>query len=132
MINTTNTIMIPRIFDCLGIKYRKTDFPGGSLYFCTLPNQLIFDLFEGNDGTIKLWRFVDFAPASKAGMRCEYRKPDDPYSAFGLEVTEEGNLSLYAEQIIHANSPRRESRILRMVEGYSKMVSTAAFKNIGE
>lgn len=113
-----------RVLDYLNIKYRKIDFKNGELYFCTLPSQLTFDLFEGIDGTIKLWSFVGSVPVSKAGMRCEYRSPDHPDTAIGFEVTDEGDLCLYAEQMVDADSPLRERRIFRMIAGYSEMITT--------
>lgn len=124
MMNTTNTTITQSVLGDLDVKYRKSAFSDGTLYFCTLPNQLTFDLFEGKDGSIKLWRFVGAVPISRAGMRCEYHKPDRPDAAIGLEVTGEGDLCFYAQQRIAEDDLRKEARIRRMVNGYIKTVST--------
>lgn len=129
MTNTVNITIVEAAFDRLHIRYRKIEFTDGSLFFCTPLNGLTFDLFTGTDGSIRLWRFVGSAPVEKAGARFEYRKPEYPHTAIGLEVTEEGDLCFYAEQIINAANPQKKHRILKMISGYSEIISTVNFKN---
>lgn len=125
MTNTENASIIAEMaLRRLDIPYRRSCLKDGILYFCSLPNELTFDLFMGSDGIIKLWRFVSTVPVSKAGMRCEYRRPDHPDTAIGFEVTDECDLCLYAEQRIDADNPLRERRIFRMIAVYSKMITT--------
>lgn len=128
MTNTVNTTIVEEAFDHLHIKYRKIVFMGCTLFFCTSPNGLTFDLFTDTEGNVRLWRFVGSAPVEKAGTRSEYRKPEYPHTAIGLEVTKDGDLCFYAEQIINAATPQKEHRILKMISRYSEIISTANFK----
>lgn len=115
----------------LGIRYRKLPCKTGEFLFCTIPsNGITFDLQYGDDDTICLWRFVGTASLSEAGMRCEYRKPSYPHTVIGLEVTNEGDVSLYAEQIIERNDPHRDARIVRMIDGYISMISNMDFNRM--
>lgn len=112
----------------LGIRYRKLPSRTGEFFFCTIPsNGITFDLQYGDDDTICLWRFVGTASLSKAGMRCEYRKPSYPHTVLGLEVTNEGDVSLYAEQIVERGDSHREEKLVRMIEGYVSMISNVDF-----
>lgn len=129
MTDTVNTTIVEGAFNRLHIRYRKIDFTDGTLSFCTPPNGLTFDLFTGTDGSIRLWRFVGSVPVEKAGACFEYRKPEYPHTAIGFEVTEEGDLCFYAEQIINATDPQKEHRILKMISGYFEIISTVNFKN---
>lgn len=127
----TNTVtpIAEAALNRLGITHRDLPCRNGEFYFCTIPSTgTTFDLQCGEDDTIRLWRFVDTTSLSKAGMRCEYRKPSHPHTVIGLEVTDEGDVSLYAEQRIDGNAPQRESRIVRMIEGYTSMVSNMDFE----
>ena len=124
MTNTENTSIAEAALYHLGIRYRRICLKDGILFFCSLPNELTFDLFMGLDGVIKLWRFVSSVSVSEAGMRCEYRRPDYLDTAIGFEVTDEGDLCLYAEQRVDADNPLRERRIFRMIAGYSEMITT--------
>lgn len=109
-------------FDCLGIHYRGYPCKGGTLYFCTIPaSGLTFDLKYREDGTIKLWRFVGTAPVSKPAVKYEYRRPGAPCSAVGIEITDDGDISLYAEQTIDENDADRNARIKRIISGYVKI-----------
>lgn len=130
MTSKMNTTITQSVLNYLNIEYRKSDFSSGRLYFCTLPNQMTFDLFEGTDRTIRLWRFIGVAPICKFGTKWECQKQEYPLASIGLEVTEEGDLILYAEQTVDADDPQREFRIRKMVDGYSKMISTMDFRTI--
>lgn len=124
MTNLDNTSIAESALRRLDIPYRRACLKEGIMYFCSLPSELTFDIFMGSDGSMKLWRFVGSAPVSEAGMRCEYRRPDHPDTAIGFEVTDEGDLCLYAKQIVDTGNPLRERRIFRMIAGYSKMITT--------
>lgn len=131
MTNTENASIVETALRHLGIRYRRICLKDGILYFCSLPNELTFDLFMGSDGVIKLWRFVSSVPVSKAGMRCEYRRPDHSDTAIGFEITGEGDLCLYAEQKVDTGNLLRKRRIFRMIAGYSEIITTGKFKNVG-
>lgn len=108
----------------LGINYR--DFPcrRGEFYFCTIPERkLTFDIQYEENGLIRLWRFIGTAPASKAGKRCEYRAPQYPSAVVGMEVTDEGDVSFYAEQKIDVSDANSAIRIDRMISRYINMIS---------
>lgn len=124
MTNLDNTSIAEAALRRLDIPYRRACLKDGTLYFCSLSGERTFDIFMGSDGRMKLWRFVSSVPVSEAGMRCEYRRPDHPDTAIGFEVTDEGDLCLYAEQRVDADSPLRERRIFRMIAGYSEMITT--------
>ena len=80
--------------------------------------KLTFDIqYEGN-GLIRLWRFIGTAPASKAGRRCEYRTSKSPHAVVGMEVTDEGDISFYAEQKVDITDSRSAVRIDRMISRY--------------
>ena len=117
------------VLDSLHIQYRRITLPSGSLCFCTLPGGQTFDLFVETGGTIRLWCFIGTLSADKAGARLEYRKPECPGAAVGLAVTEEGDLSLFAERTVAPDDSRTSRRIRRMVACFSAMLQTADFQN---
>ena len=107
----------------LGINYR--DFPcrSGEFYFCTIPEKkLTFDIRYEENGLIRLWRFIGTAPASKAGKRCEYRASKYPSAVVGMEVTDEGDVSFYAEQKVDTTDSRSAARIDRMISSYINLL----------
>ena len=115
----------------LGILYRDLPCRNGELYFCTIPsNGITFDLQYSKDGTIRLWRFVSTTTISKAGVRCEYRKQNYPHAVIGIEVTDEGDISLFAEQKIDGDDPRSEARFLKMLHGYTELIDHSSIRNI--
>lgn len=127
----TNTVtpIADAVLNRLGIPHRDLPCRKGEFYFCTIPTTgTTFDLQCGEDGSIRLWRFVDATSLSKAGMRCEYRKPSHPHTAIGLEVTDEGDVCFYAEHRIDGSDSQRESQIIRMVGSYASMVSNIDFE----
>lgn len=106
----------------LGINYR--DFPcrSGEFYFCTIPEKkLTFDIQYEDNGLIRLWRFIGTAPASKAGKRCEYRASKSPHAVVGMEVTDEGDISFYAEQKVDITDSRSAVHIDRMISSYTNL-----------
>lgn len=108
----------------LGIRYRELQSRSGYYYFCTnTAGGRTFALEQKEDGTFRLWRFVGAAARSKAGMLWEYRSPDNPHAVIGMEVTEEGDVSLYVRQIIARDDPHSETRILQMIEGFTELIS---------
>lgn len=121
--SNTNVSTLGTILSRHGINYR--DFPcrSGEFYFCTIPEKkLTFDLQYNENGLMRLWRFVGEAPASKAGRRCEYRASQYPYTVVGIEVTDEGDISFYAEQKVDINDSRNIARIDRMISGYVNLL----------
>lgn len=115
----------------LGIDYREYPFREGRLFFCKLPgNDLTFDLQYSEDGTIHLWRFVNGKFASWAGKRCEYRKPKDYHSAIGIDVSEDGETSLFVEQMIDENEPEQEAHIKRIISSYVNLLSDSSIRSL--
>ena len=115
----TNVSTLGATLSRLGINYR--DFPcrSGEFYFCTIPEKkLTFDIQYENNGLIRLWHFIGTAPASKAGRRCEYRTAKSPHAVVGMEVTDEGDISFYAEQKVDITDSRSAVRINRMISSY--------------
>jgi hypothetical protein len=124
---------IPNIettLNSLDIEYRKINIKDGVIYFCFSLNTDTFNLFAKNDGTIKLWRFVGIAPLEKAITKWEYRRSNNPYMAIGLEITDEGDVDLYAEEFIDMNAPEKDHLIRKLITGYSNIISEANFTNI--
>lgn len=112
------------VLDLLRINYREFPCENGKFYFCINPvNGVAFDLKQGEDGIIRLWRFVGTAPVSKAGFRCEYRKPQNPSSLIGLEITDEGDICLYAQRDISCDDPKSKEHIYNMIKGYIKIIA---------
>lgn len=117
--SNTNVSTLGVALSRLGINYR--DFPcrSGEFYFCTIPEKkLTFDIQYEDNGLIRLWRFIGTAPASKAGKRCEYRASKYPSAVVGMEVTDEGDVSFYAEQKVDITDSRSAVRIDKMISRY--------------
>lgn len=122
--SNTDVSTVRAVLSRLGIDYR--DFPcrNGEFYFCTIPEKkLNFDIQYEENGLIRLWRFIGTASASKAGKRCEYRASKYPSAVVGMEVTDEGDVSFYAEQKIDVTDAKCAVRIDRMISRYINMIS---------
>ncbi len=103
----------------LGIKYRVLPCKSGEFYFCTAPEKkLTFDIQYEENGLLRLWRFIGAAPVSKAGKRWEYRAVKYPSAVVGMKVTDEGDVSFYAEQKVDITDPQSAARIDGMISGY--------------
>lgn len=109
----------------LHITYRELPCKNGWFYFCKKPDGVSFDIKIDNTGIIRLWKFIGTAPLSKSGSRCEYCNPQRPCSVVGMEVTDEGDVSFYAEQKIDINDVKCAARIDRMISRYINMISDA-------
>lgn len=108
----------------LGIKYRELPCGNGVLYLCRIPaNGYTFDMKCDNHGVIRLWRFIGTAPLSKAGSKFEYRNPKQLCSVVGMEVTDEGDVSFYAEQKVDVADVKSFAQIDRMITRYVNMIS---------
>lgn len=107
----------------LGIRYRKLDCTGGMFYYCRLPDGITFDLFAGDDGSVKLWRFVSAALPSESFIKYEYQDPAIPGFSIGLEVTEEGDVSFYVQRQIDPESPERAELMYKTIAGYAAMLA---------
>ncbi len=129
MTNTT-AFFAEAALNHLSIHYRELPYRDGAFYFCKISDGLTFDLQLRDNGTIKMWRFVGTAPISNAGVRYEYRKPEYPHIAIGVEVTDEGDVSFYAEQDISVDNSRREERIFKMIKGYTELITRFSFENL--
>lgn len=70
----------------LQITLRQLHHAQGTLYFCTLPSGLRFDLYAGLDGTLQCWRLVDGSGWEK-DRRMECRDPSRNGPAVGVEPT---------------------------------------------
>lgn len=107
----------------LHITYREHPCRNGRFYCCKKPDGISFDIKIDDQGIIRLWRFIGTASLSKSGSRCEYRNPQHPGSVVGMEVTDEGDVSFYAEQKIDVTDTRCAARIDRMISRYVNMIS---------
>lgn len=107
----------------LHITYRELPCRNGWFYCCKKPDGILFDIKIDDHGIIRLWRFIGTAPLSKSGNRCEYRNPQQPCSAVGMEVTDEGDVSFYAEKKIDVSDVKSAARIDRMISRYINMIS---------
>ncbi len=102
----------------------------GTLYFCTLPSGLRFDLYAGLDGTLQCWRLVDGSRWEK-DRRMECRDPSRNGPAVGVEPTGEGTLRIYAEQHIDPEEPDPEKKILKLLRGYAELISAPEMQHLG-
>ena len=117
--SNTNVSTLGDALRRLGINYREFPCRSGEFYFCTIPEKkLTFDIQYEDNGLIRLWRFIGTAPASKAGKRCEYRASKYPSAVVGMEVTDEGDVSFYAEQKVDITDSRSAVRIDKMISRY--------------
>lgn len=126
---TTSKCNIEATLIRLGIRYRKTSLEDGNIYFCSLSNYT-FNLFVSNDEKIKLWSFISTVPLAQAGVRFEYHKAELPSALIGIEVTEEGDLCLYAEQTITREKSQQEYQVYMVVSSYFKVISNLKSKSI--
>lgn len=69
-------------------------------------------------------------PIEKAGTRWEYKKPDEGSLAIGFEVTDEGDLSFYVEQVLGYAVKGFINPVRNLVKGYAKTISTIAINQI--
>lgn len=106
----------------LGVQYRPILLPHGCLCFCTMTGGLTFNLFMGSEGQVSLWRFVGTASLNSAGGRLEFCRSVAQQSMAGLEVTEEGEVRLYAQQVI-CDSKTKESRIVKIICEFCALMS---------
>lgn len=114
MSNTVRSVIELSLLE-FKVRYRKL---GDDLYFCILPNDLTFDLMYG-DSTIRMWRFVDSVPLIKAGTCFFYGKAN---ATLGVEITDEGDVELFAEYRYDRKAPDIEQRIRKMLTGYIDMI----------
>lgn len=82
----------------LNISYRAIFLSQGWLYFCTPTQGPTFDLLDGADGSLTLWRFVGQAPPSWTKARLYYCPPNRPGLEVGLTATGDEDLCIYARQ----------------------------------
>lgn len=115
MANTIRSIIELALLE-VGVCYRKL---GDGLYFCMLPNGLTFDLMHSDGKTIRMWRFIDSAPLPKAGIRFVCCRAN---ATLGVEITDEGEVELFAEYRYDRKSPDIEQRIRKMLAGYIDMI----------
>lgn len=114
----------------LQITLRQLRQAQGTLYFCTLPSGLRFDLYAGLDGTLQCWRLVDGSGWEK-DRRMECRDPSRNGPAVGVEPTGEGTLRIYAEQHIDPEEPDPEKKILKLLRGYVELISAPEMQHLG-
>lgn len=123
MQNTVASISADTL-DRLGINYRALPCGSGAFYYCKIPaSGCTFDLQCDGHDKIRLWRFIGTAPIARAGNRYEYRDPCCPCAAVGMEVTNEGDVSFYAEQKIDITNSHSAARIHKMIRGYIHMIA---------
>lgn len=114
MSNTLRSVIELSLLE-FGVRYRKL---GDDLYFCMLPNSLTFDLVY-DDNIIRMWRFVDSAPLTKAGTSYIYCKAN---ATLGIKITDEGDAELFTEYQYDRKVPNIDQRIRKMLKGYIDMI----------
>ena len=107
----------------LHITYKEFPCRTGGLFLCKKPDGISFDIKIDDNGFIRLWRFIGKAPLSKSGSRCEYRNPHKPFSVVGMEVTDEGDVSFYAESKLDLTDAKSAVQVDRMISRYINMIS---------
>ena len=100
------------------------------LFLVSFFDELTFDIKLTDDGTVRLWRFVGNAPISKAGKRCEYRRPEYPHAVVEVEITDEGDLCFFAELKIDPSDSEREICITHMIESYLSVITNMCLKTV--
>jgi hypothetical protein len=124
----TTTDIARAVLERLSVNIRQFVCKDGVLFFCRNPgNDLTFDLKIIEDKTIRLWRYVSSTSISNAGARFEYCNPCIPNFSIGIEVTEEGNVTLYAELKIEKDDPQKAVTIEKIITGYIKLISDSGF-----
>lgn len=111
----------------LQIRFRKFSLSKDTIYFCTLPNLLKFNLSVWADGPIKLWRLVD-APLSKSKtLHLECRDDTRPELVLGISSTEDGMFRIYAEAKLDPESPDVEQELQHLLTGYCRIIQKPPF-----
>lgn len=111
----------------LHIAYRELPCRNGWFYCCKKNDGISFNIKIDDYGMIRLWKFIGTAPLSKSGSRCEYCNSQHPCSVVGIEVTDEGDVSFYAEKKIDVTDVKCAARIDRMISRYINMISEVPF-----
>lgn len=112
------------VLDRFGINYRELTCKNGWFYYCkNFYNGTSFDIKIDDDGTIRLWRFIGSVLLSKTRSRCEYHNSQKPCSVVGMKVTDEGDVSSYAEQKVDVADVKSVARIDRRITRYINMIS---------
>ena len=116
MINPARSIIELALLE-FGVRYRKL---GDELYFCMLSNGLTFDMICSDDGTIRIWRFIDSSLLIEAGTHYTCSKAN---ATLGIKITDEGDVELFVEYRYGHKVPDIEQRIRKMLTEYINMIT---------
>ena len=133
MISTTKInyiTTINEIFTYNKISFRKIDFKNGCLYLCTTSFGLTFNLRLNNNQSIKIWSFIGTISTDKAGNKYEWKKENTSYPVGGIEITREGDLSFYMEDVLKFDEPVDRCKIADLITIYVNMIPYIFFKSI--
>lgn len=119
--------LVESVAQKLQIRFRKFPLSKDTIYFCTLPNLLKFDISVWADGSIKLWRLVD-APLSKSKtLHLECRDDAHPEQVLGVSSTHDGMFRVYAEAKLDPESPDVEQELQHLLTGYCRIIQKPPF-----
>jgi len=121
-----NSVSISDILLKLHIHYRKFPNQSGTIYFCTPPSQVTFNILETKDGLIKLWCFIDKTPLNKAVWKHRIRINSNV--TIGTEVTDENDVSFYMKYYVPVRELENSECMYTLVKNYSEMVTTINHK----
>ena len=107
----------------LNISYRIIPLSQGWLYFCTPTQGPTFDLLDGADGSLTLWRFVGQAPPCWTKARLYYCPPNRPGLEVGLTATGDGDLCIYAQQ----STVGKEHQVEDLIGGFLTLARNPFF-----
>ncbi len=118
--NAINTIITKNVFDKFKITYAEYITVKGTLYFCTLPNGLTFDLLCSNEGKVSLWRFVYRSKAHRLMSVCKLKK-----SCYKIElsITDDDYLNFSITQDLALENCQIKEEIFKLINDYSKMIT---------
>lgn len=125
MISTTEInyiTTINEIFTVNKISFRKIDFKNGVLYLCTTPFGRTFNLGLKNNQSIKIWSFIGITSIDRAGNKYEWENENTSYPVGGIEITGEGDLSFYMEDVLIFDKNVDRCKIANLITIYINMI----------
>lgn len=117
-INAINEIFINK-----KIAFRKIECSDGILYLCETSYGQTFNLRMRNNQELKIWSFIGSTSIVRAGAKYERKNENDSYPFCGIEITDEGDLSFYINDILAIDGSTAIDRIQNLITTYVNMIS---------
>ena len=92
----------------LDVTYKKYPYKYGSIYFCSSHDNITFDLLLSDKQAIKIWRYICFDTIVYPFSDKVYYSFNNIDSEIGMESTDEGDISLYANQTINDDKSKKK------------------------